>query len=119
MYEPNPELEKLKAEKAKVEAQLAQAQHNLQRLENRKKYYEKGERTKRTHRLVTRGAAIESITPLIQALTETEFYSFAEKVLALPEVKGLLIQSVNDHNRADFEKEVEANGTISLSCGSD
>ena len=31
--------------------QLAQEQHKLERLENRKKYLEKGERTKRTHRL--------------------------------------------------------------------
>ena len=42
-------LEQLRAEKEQVETQLAQEQHKLERLENRKKYLEKGERTKRTH----------------------------------------------------------------------
>ena len=44
-------LEQLRAEKERAEIQLAQEQHKLERLENRKKYLEKGERTKRTHRL--------------------------------------------------------------------
>ena len=44
-------LEQLRAEKEQVETHLAQEQHKLERLENRKKYLEKGERTKRTHRL--------------------------------------------------------------------
>ena len=37
-------LEQLRAEKEQVETQLAQEQHKLERLENRKKYLEKGER---------------------------------------------------------------------------
>lgn len=65
-----------------------QERSKLQRLNNRKSYYEKGERQKRTHRLVTKGAAIESIVPISKNLTETEFYAFAEKVLAVPEVRG-------------------------------
>ena len=44
-------LDQLRAEKERAETQLAQEQHKLERLENRKKYLEKGERTKRTHRL--------------------------------------------------------------------
>ena len=36
-------LEQLRAEKEQVETQLAQEQHKLERLENRKKYLEKGE----------------------------------------------------------------------------
>ena len=36
------EIEKLQAEKEKVERQLAQEQHKIQRLENRAAYYEKG-----------------------------------------------------------------------------
>ena len=42
-------LEQLRVEKEQVETQLAQEQHKLERLENRKKYLEKGERQKRTH----------------------------------------------------------------------
>ena len=37
-------LEQLRAEKERAETQLAQEQHKLERLENRKKYLEKGER---------------------------------------------------------------------------
>ena len=98
------EFEKLQAEKEKIEQQLAQEQHKVQRLENRAAYYEKGERRKRAHRLITRGAAIESVAPLAKALTETEFYAFAEKVFDLSEVKGLLTEAVNEHNRAEREK---------------
>ena len=42
-------LEQLRTEKEQAETQLAQEQHKLERLENRKKYLEKGERTKRTN----------------------------------------------------------------------
>lgn len=35
------EIEKLQAEKEKVERQLAQEQHKIQRLENRATYYER------------------------------------------------------------------------------
>lgn len=45
----NPKtLEHLRTEKERAETQLAQEQHKLERLENRKKYLEKSERTKRT-----------------------------------------------------------------------
>ena len=40
-------LEQLRTEKERAETQLAQEQHKLERLENRKKYLEKGERTGR------------------------------------------------------------------------
>ena len=51
-------LDQLRAEKERAETQLAQEQHKLERLENRKKYLEKGERTKRTHRLCNLGGTI-------------------------------------------------------------
>ena len=54
-------LAELNAEKDKIEQQLAQERHKIHRLENRAAYYEKGERRKRAHRLITRGAAIEKI----------------------------------------------------------
>ena len=90
-----PELE---AEKAENERKITQLQHKKQQLENRITYYEKGDRRKRTHHLITRGAAIESVAPLTKVLTETEFYAFAEKVFSLPEIKGLLMQAINEHN---------------------
>ena len=43
-YKPNPELERLKAEKEKNEKEIEQLDHKITRLENRQKYYEDGER---------------------------------------------------------------------------
>ena len=91
----------LQAEIADNERQLVQLQRKQQQLENRITYYEKGERRKRAHHLITRGAAIESIAPLTKVLTETEFYAFAEKALAVLEIKGLLMEAVNEHNQAE------------------
>ena len=93
-----PELE---AEKAENERKITQLQHQKQQLENHITYYEKGDRRKRAHHLITRGATIESVEPLTKVLSETEFYAFAEKALAVPEVKGLLMEAVNEHNRAE------------------
>ena len=74
----------LKAELAANERQLTQLRHKQQQIENRRSYYEKGDRRKRAHRLITRGAAVESVAPLAKVLSETEFYAFTEKALALP-----------------------------------
>ena len=92
----------LKDEIAARERQLAQPRHKQQQLENRAAYYEKGDRRKRAHRLITRGAAVESMAPFAKVLSETEFYAFAEKAIAIPEVKGLLMEAVNEHNKNEF-----------------
>lgn len=94
-------IEKLQAEKEKVERQLAQEQHKIQRLENRAAYYEKGERRKRAHRLIARGAAIESVAPQTKALSETKFYALAEQVFALPDTQRLLTETVSHHAGGD------------------
>ena len=94
------ELDELRQEYAENEAKLRQYQNRVKRLEQRRQYYEKGERQKRAHRLITRGAAVESIAPLAKVLGETEFYAFTEKVFALPEVRALLMEAVNAHNQA-------------------
>ena len=93
-----PELE---AEKADNERKIAQLQNKKRQLENRIAYFEKRDRRKRAHHLITRGAAIESVAPLSKVLSETEFYAFAEKAFSLPEVKGLLMQAINEHNIAE------------------
>ena len=93
----------LEAEKTEHERKITPLQHKKQQLENRAAYYEKGDRRKRALRLITRGAAVESVASLAKVLNETEFYAFAEKALALPEVKGLLMEAVNEHNRAEYE----------------
>ena len=95
------EIEKLRAGKEKIERQLVQERHKIHRLENRAAYYEKGDRRKRAHRLITRGAAIESVAPQTKELSETEFYTFAEQVFALPDTQRLLTEAVGNHAGGD------------------
>ena len=91
----------LNAKKDKIEQQLAQERHKIHRLENRAAYYEKGERRKRAHRLITRGAAIESVAPQTKELGETGFYALAEQVFALPDAQRLLMEAVSRHAGGD------------------
>ena len=91
----------LQAEIADNERQLVQLQHKQQQLENRITYYEKGDRRKRAHHLITRGAAIESVAPQTKTLNETGFYTFTEQVFALPDVQRLLIEAVSNHAGGD------------------
>ena len=92
-------LSELESERAACEQKLAQLQHKVQQYENRIAYCEKGERRKRTHRLITRGAAVESVAPTVKALTEVEFYTFSESVFALPEVQTLLEEAIHTHDQ--------------------
>ena len=81
------ELEKQCAEaKTKVE----QYQHEGQRIENRIKYYQQGDRKRRNHRLITRGAAVESIVPEMRGMSERVFFVLMEQVFSLPDVAALV-----------------------------
>ena len=82
----HPKLEKLQTQKNKVARQIAQCEHRETLLKNRIAYLDKGERRKRAHRLITRGAAVESIIPSVKSMGETEFYELMETILHLPEV---------------------------------
>ena len=95
----------LKQEKAQNEMLLAQEQHKLQRLDNRIRYCEDGERAARTHRLITRGAAVESVVPELRDLSETEFYTLAEHVFSLPNVKSAVLFAVTE-----YQKRVQRGG---------
>ena len=107
-------LEQLRAEKEQVETQLAQEQHKLERLENRKKYLEKGERTKRTHRLCNLGGTVESLAPEVKDLTRTEMTGLMEQIFSLSEVQRAVRHMAITHtNQANREKELKADGTIS------
>lgn len=86
----NPELEKLRAEQEKAQKILTQLEHQQQRLKNRISHLEKGERQKRAHRLITKGAAIEKLLPGSKEMGEEEFFSLMEQILSLPEVLPLL-----------------------------
>ena len=92
-------LSQLEAERASCERQLVQLQHKVKKYENRIAYCEKDERRKRTHRLITRGAAVESVAPTVKTLTEVEFYAFTESVFALPEVQTMLAEAIHTHDQ--------------------
>ena len=97
-------LEQLRAEKEQVETQLAQEQHKLERLENRKKYLE----------LCNLGGTIESLAPEFKDLTRTEMTELMEYIFSLPEVQRAVRHMTITHiSQANREKELKADGTIS------
>ena len=120
MYTPNPELEKLRREKEAAEKKIEQYKHQIQRLENRKKYYGDGERAKRTHRLCNLGGIVESIAPQVKDLTRTEMTELMEYIFGLEKVKRavshMAITHISNINRA---KEEQTIGTIPSECKTD
>ncbi len=86
----NQKIEKLQEQNEKGKTRLEQLLHEQQRLKNRISYLEKGERQKRAHRLITKGAAIESLAPATKDMGEAEFYSMMEQILSLSSVLPLL-----------------------------
>jgi len=115
MYQSNPELMKLQKEHATVEQQLKQLQHNQQRLENRKSYYEKANRKKRTHRLCTIAGTVESIAPEIKELTLPEVNELLEGILEMPDVQRAIHNTVLLHR----EKEDVPIGPVSSERNTD
>ena len=87
--------EELEKECAEATAKAEQYQHEAQRLENRIRYYTEGERKKRNHRLITRGAAVESVAPEMRGMSERAFFLVMEKVFSLPEVAALVSQATD------------------------
>lgn len=92
-------IEKLKMEKEKnnrmiekLEHRQEQLEHQINQMDKRAKYIADGERKQRTHRLITKGAAIESIAPMTKDMTEPEFYELMEKILSLPDAEKLLAE---------------------------
>ena len=116
MKKPKP-LEQLRTEKERAETQLAQEQHKLNRLENRKKYLEKGERQKRTHRLCNLGGTIESLAPEVKDLTRTEMTELMEYIFSLSEVQRAVRHMAITHtNQANREKELKTDLSESSIC---
>ena len=87
--------EELQKELDEANAQLEQYQHRCQRLENRLRYYTEGERKKRNHRLITRGADVESVVPEVRGMSQTAFRLLVEAVFSLPEVAALVSRATD------------------------
>lgn len=97
-YTPNPELKRLKAEKEKNEKEIEQINHKITRLENRQKYFEDGERKRRTHRLCTIAGTLESIAPEIKELDITEVMELLEHIFHKEEIKKLVRRMKINHD---------------------
>ena len=84
--------EELEKEYVEATAKLEQYQHRSQRYENRIRYYTQGERKKRNHRLITRGADVESVAPEVHGMSQAAFRTLVEQIFSLPEVSDLVRQ---------------------------
>lgn len=82
--------EEMEKECAEANARAEQYQHQVQRLENRIRYYTEGERKKRNHRLITRGADVESVAPEVRGMSQAAFRLLVEQIFSLPEVAALV-----------------------------
>ena len=70
--------------------ELRQTKHRYQRIEQQIKYLQDGERKKRAHRLIIKGAVVEHIAPAVKDMGDREFYELVERIFDLPEAKALL-----------------------------
>ena len=89
-------LEELQREYEENTVKLEQEKRKLRRLENRKSYLDSGSRKQRSHRLITRGAAIESV---MNILTEQEFYSLMERIAEWQPVQNMVRLAVENHSQ--------------------
>jgi len=87
--------EQLEKERDEAIAKREQYRHKCHRLENRVRYYTEGERKKRNHRLIVRGADVESVAPEVRGMSERAFFLLMEKVFSLPEVAALVSRATD------------------------
>ena len=86
----NPQLEELYRQKAEAEQKIEQYRHREQQLTNWMQYYREKERKERNHRLIVRGATVESIWPEVKPMSKEDFDRLMRKVLALPGAQNML-----------------------------
>lgn len=82
--------EELQKELDEATAKLEQYQHRQQRLENRISDLKEVQRRKRNHRLITRGADVESVAPEVRGMSQSAFRILVEQIFSLPEVATLV-----------------------------
>ena len=74
---------------------MEQYQHQIQRLENRIRDQQDSVRKKRNHRLITRGADVESMAPEVRGMSQAAFRLLVEQIFSLPEVAALVSRAVD------------------------
>ncbi len=98
-------LEEARAMLAEAQQQQTWLQNRIARYENRIRYVEQRQRRERTHRLITRGAAVESILPSLSPLKEIQFFYLMDEILHLPAVAELV-----QHRLAQLSPDETAGG---------
>ncbi len=83
-------LDEARAMLEEAQQEYAYWAHRVDRYENRIRYVEQRQRRERTHQLITRGAAIESILPGMPSLTEIQCFGLMDEVFHLPNVAELV-----------------------------
>lgn len=86
----NPQIEELRAEQEQIQQEIEQIEHQQVLIENKITYLKGADRRKRAHRLITKGAAVESIVPAVKDMDQVDFYELMEKVLTHPVIIPLL-----------------------------
>ena len=94
MRKSNAELVEQLTEKEK---ELQCLQRRQQRIENRRTYLEKANRTKRNHRLITRGSAFEAVFPQVKPLTEVGFYTMVENLAESDDAQRIVANAVQHY----------------------
>ncbi len=87
--------EELQKELDEATAKLEQYQHQQWRLENRLNDYKETRRRKRNHRLITRGADVESVAPEVRGMSQSAFRLLVEQIFSLPEVAVLVRRAID------------------------
>ena len=87
--------EELEKECVEAATKAEQYQHQVQRLENRYHDYQESKRKKRNHRLITRGADVESVAPEVRGMSQAAFRILVEQIFSLPEVAALVSRAAD------------------------
>ncbi len=87
--------EELEKELDEANIKLAQYQHQQQRLENRINDFKEVQRRKRNHRLITRGADVESVAPEVRGMSQATFRLLVKEIFSLSEVAALVRRTID------------------------
>ena len=88
------EMKDIEAKIQEEELAKLQYEHQMERIQNFTEYQLGKKNKARNHRLITKGAAIESVCEDSIYLDETEFYQLAEEVFGNSEMKDRIRQMV-------------------------
>ena len=101
-HTPNPDLEKLRAERARNEAELRFRKNEAKALDRE---IPQLERKARSHRIFTRGAMLEGFLQKPLLLTDEQVYFVLQKAFAPPEigayVRRLIVQNARETETGD------------------